>query len=124
MRADTEVWSDGGDFSIYVGTDPKRYREAITAVAEVIATAKTDEPLLARAKQVTLGRLALAFESAAQIISNAAQNVAIFGAPRGYDQIKQEIAAITISDIQRTVETYLAPKNMKTIMLAPKQLPR
>ena len=120
VHADTETWSDAGNFSIYVGTDPKRYREAIAAVHEVIAQAKTDEPLLARAKQVTLGRLALTFESTAQIISSAAQDVAIFGAPRGYDQIAKEIAAITMSDVRHTVETYLTPKNIKTIMLSPK----
>ena len=120
VYATMEAWSDGGDFSIYVGTDPVRYREAITTVHQVIIQSKTDTKLLERAKQVILGRLALSFESTAQIISTAAQDVALLGKPRGYDEIEQEIITITISDIKNTVETYLQPEKMKTIMLLPK----
>lgn len=120
VRADIETWSDSGNFSIYVGTDPKRYREAIAAAHDVIAQAKTDAPLFERAKEVTMGRLALSFESTAQIISSAAQDVALLGKPRGYDEIEQEIMSITIGDIQHAVETYLRPDKMKTIMLLPK----
>jgi len=120
IHASVEKLSDVGFFGVYIGTDHKRYKEAIEATQEVIAKSKTDEQLLKKAKDVKLGRLALTFESMDDVIDIAAFDIASLGAPRGYEEIKKEIEAIQIGDITRAVDTYLAPEKLYTSMLVPR----
>ena len=117
--ASSANWHDVGEFNLYIGTDPKRAQEAINASLEVIRDSKTNEPLLRKAKNLEKGRLALRYESTGAIINIAAQDIALTGAPKGYDQLVQEMERINIGDITRMADTYLRPENMKTVKLVP-----
>ena len=113
-------WSDVGKFSIYIGTDPKRYKEAITTSLEVVDKSKNDEGLLEKVKQLAIGKLAFKFETSSKIISNAAIDIAFLDFPRGYNEILKDIKETTINDIKQAVDKYLKPEMFYTIILAPK----
>jgi predicted Zn-dependent peptidase len=115
-------FSDVGNFSIYIGTDPGRYREAIGAAMGVISSSKEDKELLERAKQVELGRLALACENTGSVINMAASQIFQVGRPLGYKELEEEIKDIKISDISSAVDQYLKPENIRQVLLVPKNL--
>ena len=112
-------WSDVSNFNIYIGTDPKRYKEAVDATLEVIQESRSDKVLLERAKALRIGRLALNFENMSNVIGTAASDITFLGAPRGYKQIKSEIEKVTIGDIKKSVDRYLSKDEMFRAMLVP-----
>lgn len=111
---------DVGNFTIYIGTDPKRHKEAIDATFEVIEKSKSDEDLLNKVKNLKLGQLMLNYENTQQIIRMAANDILFFGAPRGFEEIKKEIKEVNIDNIKESVDKYLNPKSIFTTLLAPK----
>lgn len=111
---------DVSNFSVYVGTDPKRYREAIDATMEVIEKSKSDINLLNKVKNLRLGQLMLSYENTQDIIMWAVTDILFLGRPRGLEEIKKEIEEVRIEDIKNAVDKYLNPKSIYTTMLAPK----
>lgn len=122
IYAQTTRFSDVGNFLIYVGTDPKRYQEALETISEVIEKAKTDEKLLKKAKGVEIGRLALKYESTGSIINEAALQISQLGKPIGYKELVEEIESITIADIKKAVDQYLKPDDLRQVFICPKDL--
>lgn len=112
--------SDVGCFDIYIGTDPKRYKEAIDATFDVIEKSKSDAGLLNKVKNLKLGKLLLNYEDTSQIIMMAVNDILFLGRPRGLEEIKKEIEEVKIEDIKESVDKYLNPKSIFTTMLAPK----
>lgn len=112
-------WSDIGRFYVYIGTDPKRYREAINATLEVIEKSKSDEKLLEKVKNMKIGDLTLAYEDTGRIINIAARDIAVLGEPKDYEKIVKEIKEVDIDDIEKAVDKYLKPELIFTTMLAP-----
>jgi len=111
---------DVSDFTIYVGTDSKRGKEAIDATINVIEKSKSDENLLNKVKQLKLGQLMLSYENTSDIIRRTSNDIIFLGRPRGFEEIKKEIEEVQIEDIKKTVDKYLNPKAIYTTMLAPK----
>lgn len=118
--ADETKWSDVGVFDIYIGTDPKRYKEAIDTALKVVEKHKIDEALMEKVKNMKIGRLSLLYESTMNIINLAAQDIAFTGEPKGYDQTIKEIKETNIKDIESAVDKYLKPELFFTTMLVPK----
>lgn len=112
--------SDFGSFDIYIGTDPKRYKEAIGATLEVIDKSKTNEELLNKVKRLSIGRLLLAYEHTGNIIMKAERDITYLGYPRGFEETKKEIEEVTIDNIKQAVDQYLKPEQILTVLLAPK----
>ncbi len=119
VRASLTPWSDAGAFVVYVGTDPERYEQAVRAVKEVMAKTATDEELFKAAQTTMIGRLALTYESPADIISLAAQDVTRFGEARGYKEAIAQIESVSFADIARVVAKYLDPAQAQLTLLAP-----
>jgi len=111
---------DVGNFNVYVGTDPKRYKEAIDATLDVIERSKSDVNLLNKVKNLKLGKLMLNYENTQDIIMWAANDILFLGKPRGFEEIKKEIEEVKIEDIEKSVNKYLKPELIFTTMLAPK----
>lgn len=120
-----EIWatsmegSDTGIFFLYMGTDPKRCKEAINASLNVIKKHKSNNALLEKVKKMQIGRLALRYESTADIIELAAFDINSTGKPRGYNQILKEIKEIKIRHIKGVVDKYLKPSLIFKTILAP-----
>jgi predicted Zn-dependent peptidase len=112
--------TDVGSFNIYIGTDPKRYKEAINATLEVIKNSKSDVNLLNKVKNLKLGKLMLNYENTLDIAQWAVNDILFLGRPRGFQEIKKEIEEVKIEDIERVVDKYLKPEMIYTTFLAPK----
>ena len=117
--ANITKWSDIGSFVVYIGTDPKRYKEAIDTAIEVISKSAADEDLLTKVKNLKIGRLDLLYQNTRDIIDIAARDIAFVGEPRGYDQIVKEIKEVNIDNIKNVVDRYLKPEMLYTTMLVP-----
>lgn len=122
VYAETVRFSDVGNFSIYIGTDTKRYQEAIKASLRVIEKSKTNKSLLEKTKIMELGHLALAYENPSSIINRAASQISQYGRPLDYAELQQEIKSITIQDIEEAVNRYLKPSEIRQVFLVPKEL--
>ncbi len=112
--------TDVGNFNIYIGTDPKRYKEAINAIIEVIKKSKTSIELLNKVKNLKLGKLMLNYENTQEIIYWVINDILFLGRPRGFEEIKKEIEEVKIEDIEKVVDKYLKPEMIYTTFLAPK----
>lgn len=117
--ADIVKWSDVGIFEIYIGTDPKRYDEAVQAIFKVIADSKSDKVLFEKTKSLIKGRLNLKYENTSNIINIAAQDIAFTGVPKGYEKTIEEIEKIKIEEVGRVVDKYLKPEQFFKTMLVP-----
>ena len=118
----TERYSDLGFWGIYIGTDPKRYKEAIAVAVDVIQNNKNNEKLIKKAGELILGRLSLSFENPGKIIESAAYDILYGEEPKGYEKIKQEIESISIKDVEKAVDQYLKPEDIRQVLLVPKEL--
>jgi predicted Zn-dependent peptidase len=117
--ADNTKWNDIGKFDIYIGTDPKRYKEAIEASIKVIEKYKADENLLKKVKNLKIGKITLLYEDTAMIINQAAQDIAFTGEPKDYNQIIKEIKEVNIDNIKGAVEKYLKPGSIFFTLIVP-----
>lgn len=111
--------SDAGMFNIYIGTDHKRYKEAIDATLGVIKKYKSDASLLDKVKNLQMGCIMLSFENTARILSSAVSNIVLLGAPK-LEEMQKQIKEVKIENITEVVEKYLNPELIFTVMLAPK----
>lgn len=112
-------WSDIGKFDIYIGTNPKKYKEAIEASLEVIKKYKSDETLLEKVKNLKIGQITLLYEDTARIIDRAARDIAFTGKPQDYNQIIKEIKEVNIDNIKSAVEKYLKSDLLFFSVIAP-----
>jgi len=113
-------FSDEGMLKIYIGTDPKKYKEAISASLQVVNDSKAGSKLLKRVKELRLGKLALGFEDTGRIIDRAAYEINAKGEPKGYSQATKEIKSVSIKNITNVVDKYLKPEMFYTSILTPK----
>ncbi len=122
IGASVTKFSDVGKFDLYIGTNPKHYQEAIDVSLAVINENKNNELLLQKAKSVELGNLALQYENTGAIINIAAHDILEDKKPKGYSELQKEIESITIKDIEKAVDTYLKPEDIRQVLLVPKGL--
>ena len=122
IQADTDKYSDVSNFSIYIGTDAKRYKEAIDTSIAIVQNNRANTELLEKAKNLRKGRLSLRFENPGGILESAANDLLTQENPRGYDEVLEEIQSITIDDVTRAVSTYLSPEQFRHILLVPESL--
>ncbi|MBI2632933.1 MAG: insulinase family protein [Parcubacteria group bacterium] len=115
------AWSDGGTFAISMSTDPPRSSEAIMIARDVIEKSKTSEVLLENAKKVLCGEFDLRYESIGRIMYDAAEDISGNGGPIDPGKYKKDIKAVSIEDIERVVDTYLAPDRLITVIVGPER---
>ncbi len=117
--ASLDEFSDSSLFSIYIGTDPKKYQEAIKVALEIINSNKNNQKLMDKAKDLTLGRLSLVFDDPKSILNLTVSDILIGEEPKTYNQIKEEIEKISINDIEKAVDNYLLNDNLRQVLLLP-----
>jgi predicted Zn-dependent peptidase len=101
---------DGGYFAVYVGVDPNKAEEAVTAVlAELRKIA--DEPVsveeMTKVKEFTKGRLRLGLESTNSLASWLCQQELLMKEVKTVDEVIALYDAVTVDDVQRIAQKVL-----------------
>lgn len=122
INANNIFHSDYGHFSIYAGTEPKKYRHAIEAIFSVLEKSRTDSGLLRKVKQLRLGNLAIAYESTLSILKSAVTETYLFGRPRNLEEIRKEIETVQMEEIIEAFDRFLGREKFFTNILAPSSL--
>ena len=120
VSADITPWTDCGLFYVYIGTDPKRYGEAIRIIKQVLEENVSNEKLFERAKKLVRGRIALGYENPHSILSSAAMDTVFCGKPRSPEEVLQEFESITFEEVKSACAQYLNTKNFTEVYVAPK----
>lgn len=119
-----EVWancnfkSDIGDFIIYIGTDRKDKDEAIKVALKVMEESKTVK-LLKKAKEMSMGKLALLYENPSSILRAATREIGTADKIISFEEKTQKINEVTIDQIEEVCEKYLLEERLITVMLMP-----
>src|SRR6266567_2521223 len=101
---------DSGYFAVYMGVDPKKAEEAVTAaLAELRRIAEQDVPEteLTKAKEFTKGRLRLGLESTNAMASWLAQQLLLTGTIRTVEEVIGIIDALTAADLRQVANRVL-----------------
>jgi predicted Zn-dependent peptidase len=110
---------DSGYFAVYMGVDPKKAQEAVTAALEElrrIAEEDIPETELTKAKEFTKGRLRLGLESTNAMASWLAQQLLLTGSIRTVDEVIGIVDALTTADLRRVAAGVMgAPTQMAVI---------
>lgn len=120
ISADVNPQTDIGVFDIYIGTDHKRYKEAIRKIFEVIEKHKSDKALLEKVKNSAIGDFMLGIENTGSILKKSLDEILFLGKPRDFHEIIKEIKETRIKDITNVVNKYLKPEQFYITILAPK----
>src|SRR3990167_401097 len=105
--ADHALFSDISVFVAYVGTDPRRYKEAVEKIFKVIRSAKDDAVLLEKSKKRMTGGLALQYDNPLKVLVGSASIIGLYGNGRDYSEIIKEIQSISIGEVEAVVDQYL-----------------
>lgn len=125
IQSGHELYSDLSNFVIYLGTDPKRYKEAVEAVFKTLQKSKNDAKLLAKAQGRISGLIAFQRENPMRVLDFAANDISLIERPRDHDEIVKTINEITLSEIESVVDQYLLYNpydNFTFVYLAPNDL--
>jgi predicted Zn-dependent peptidase len=115
----TSKHRDAGYFAVYMGVDPKKAEEAVTAaVGELhkMAEVEIPEQELNKAKEFTKGRLRLGLEGTNALASWLCQQQLLTGQIKTVEEVIAEVDAITPIDVARVATRVLtAPIQMAVI---------
>ncbi len=108
-------------FFVYVGTDPKKTREAIKISLQIIKKSKNSKKLMEIAKEAMIGELNLAMDNPEKILVAAIEEFNLFNKVYSLKERVERIKAVTIGQISNAVEKYLLDENRHvTLILGPK----
>jgi predicted Zn-dependent peptidase len=121
VKAGVDSFNLLSSFFVYVGTDPSKCKEVAEIVFKVIDENKNSRKLFEKAKTRVLGAIDLQFDSMdpESIASLAAQNIIIRGKPLVFEDMKEEIEAITLEEVEAAVNKYLNPDRLTTVVVGP-----
>jgi len=114
--------SDAGLLGIYLGVEPKRSREALKVVLEVMAEFShqgVSAEVLDKAKEHLKGSIFLAAESTDNRMNRVAKNEFHFGRYIPFDEIARNIDATTPEDVTGLAARLLDPSRMALVALGP-----
>jgi predicted Zn-dependent peptidase len=115
----TSKHRDTGYLAVYVGVDPKKGPEAVSAVVAELRRLVTEEvgpEELTKVKEFTKGRLRLGLESTNAVASWLTQQQLLMGSIRTQEMIIEAVDAISAEDIQRVADRVLSgPIQMSVI---------
>lgn len=112
-------FSDAGIFQVHLETNPQKYKEAISAVFQVMAD-RDDEENLKKAKSMQIGEESLESENPLGVIQTAASYISNFGRPYSFEERERLINDVTVQGMQATVKKYLSSESALALTLLPK----
>ena len=113
---------DMGRFIAYIGTSPENLQQALTGLRHEIrrmAAEPVTQEEVESAKSYLTGNFVFDFQTNAQIAEFLVE-AEVYGL--GFDYLKsypEKIRAVTIADVSRVAQTYLAPDALTTVVVGP-----
>ncbi|HLR00649.1 MAG TPA: pitrilysin family protein [Sphingobacterium sp.] len=116
------VYSDTGIFSIYMGTDKKKYEKAVRLIYKELRKIK-NQPLssykLQKAKQKIKGQIALAEENRLGMIISDAKNVLDYGRVIGIEEVFQRIENISNESLTEVAQEVFQEDHFFSLQYLP-----
>ena len=117
----TRQYLDCGALSIGLGADPKRSAEALQVIMAELTKARkgvTAEEL-ARAKELSRGRLLLRMEESRAVASSIGIQELLRGEVHTVDEMVQKVDAVTMDDVVRAARRALRPEKLVVAVVGP-----
>ena len=116
------MYSDCGDFGVYVGLDASRIERSITLIfreLDRLAQTSVSNQALNRAKGQARGAIALGLESMSNRMARLGKQELYFGRIASMDEIIAELEAVTADEVQTFAAEFLRPEKFSRVMLVP-----
>ncbi|MCY4674703.1 MAG: pitrilysin family protein [Bacteroidetes bacterium] len=116
------MYSDCGDFGVYVGLDASRIERSITLIFrefDRLAQTPVSNQVLNRAKGQARGGIALGLESMSNRMARLGKQELHFGRIASMDEIIAELESVTADEIQTFAAEFLHPEKFSRVMLVP-----
>lgn len=117
----TSHFLDTGAFSVYAGVDPRRAADAVAAILEQLALTRDGIPEeeLAKAKELTKGRLLLRMEDTRSVSGWLGVQEILAGRVRTVDEVVESIEAVTTDDLRRVANDLLRSDRLAMAVVGP-----
>jgi len=117
----TRQYLDCGALSIGSGADPKRSAEALQVIMAELAKIREGVAAeeLARAKEVSKGRLMLRMEESRAVASSIGIQELLRGEVHTVDEMVRKVDAVTMDDIVRVARRVLRPEKLAVAIVGP-----
>jgi len=116
------MYSDCGDFGIYLGLDPSRKKQALQLIFcefDRLAQKPVSKQALVRAKGQARGAIALGLESMSNRMIRLGKQELYFGRVISIDETIAELEAVTAGEIQTFAAEFLIPEAFSRVSLIP-----
>ncbi|MFQ6020134.1 MAG: M16 family metallopeptidase, partial [Dehalococcoidia bacterium] len=113
---------DTGTFTVYAGVDPKNAYEALQLVLAELARLRDDtigEEELAKAKEMSKGRLVLRLEDSRAVSAWVGGQETLLKEVRSPEQVLAEVEAVSIGDLKRVASQLLAGDQLYLAVVGP-----
>ena len=117
-----EQLSDVGSGAVYVGVDPKKAEETVTAVVGELRKLR-DETVpaaeLARSKEFRKGRILMSLEDSQAMASWLGSNEITFGEVPTPEEVTARIDAVTVEDVAALARELFTPERYSLAVVGP-----
>jgi predicted Zn-dependent peptidase len=114
-----ESFSDVGQLTVRVATDPNRYEQALEAIRQVMRRLREDQKLFEIALEARLGKESRRYESAEQILRRAAWDIVRGGRPLGFEEQLAQILRVTFDEVVAAADKFVNPDASHVVLLGP-----
>lgn len=122
IESNLTLYSDTGNFSIYLGTDEEKLNKAVRLVKKELDTLKS-QPIsayqLQRAKQKFKGQIALAEENRMSMIIAEAKNIIDYDRVISLEEVFLKIDEVCATDILALSQEFLDASTMVSLAFVP-----
>ena len=121
VNSTTSHFRDCGSLVVYCGVEPKKSREAVSAVIEELQKMHHEAPSeeLTKAKEYTKGRLLLRLEDTRAVASWLATQELLQGKVFTPDQAVENIDSVTVSDVAGVAQQLFRPDKLRLAVVGP-----
>ena len=115
-------YADVGSFGVHAGFDPEDAEKVVRAIVDQLERV-CSEPVAAselrRARAYTRGRLELRMEDSGAVAGWIGTGEALLPRILTVDEVIERLEAVTIDDLLRVAQRYLAPSTARLAVLGP-----